>query len=103
LEAELASAEQAVEFARERWNNERQEATTALSLLDARISDLEAHLAHIEAAGHDGSCTTCERPLGGDFPRVQADLRGKLADARARRPALAARVQSLRGKPEALV
>ena len=76
---ELAAAlrvaeEQAAEEDRE-WQRHRQEAATKLETYRNRAQELKVQLQQLEDAGPDGTCPTCERPLGAEFDHVVAKLR----------------------------
>lgn len=56
------------------WLRDRQDAETKLLAYRERGGELQQSVTEIREAGPDGTCPTCERPLGQDFQRVLAEL-----------------------------
>lgn len=56
------------------WVRDLQDARTKLLALRDQYKDLQEQLDRITAAGQDGACPTCSRPLGADFEAVLAVL-----------------------------
>jgi exonuclease SbcC len=56
------------------WLRDRQDAETKLLSYRENADALQLQVREIRAAGPDGSCPTCERPLGKDFERVLGEL-----------------------------
>ena len=76
-----AAAEQAEEK-RTTWVRDLQDATTKRQALLDQYADLQEQLDRITAAGQDGACPTCSRPLGKDFEPVLAVLGRQLEEVK---------------------
>jgi exonuclease SbcC len=59
-----------LEARRTEWVRDRQEAETKLQALRAQWSDVRQQRDRLVAAGEEGQCPTCARPLGGHFRTV---------------------------------
>ncbi|MFN2400511.1 MAG: AAA family ATPase [Gemmatimonadaceae bacterium] len=59
-----------VELRRTEWVRDRQEAETKRDALRAQYADLRLQRDRLAAAGEDGDCPTCMRPLGQSFQQV---------------------------------
>ncbi len=74
LEAADASAEtQAAE-----WQRKKQEIATRLQAARDRARELKQKIRELRNAGPDGTCPTCERPLGAEFDHVLGRLDDEL-------------------------
>jgi exonuclease SbcC len=71
---ELAEVEAHAEARRTEWVRDQQEAATRLQALRTQYTELRAQRDRLVAAGADGECPTCARPLGGHFGSVMALL-----------------------------
>src|SRR6185437_10725512 len=58
------------EARRTEWVRDRQEAETKLQALRAQYTDVRQQRERLVAAGEEGQCPTCARPLGGHFRTV---------------------------------
>ena len=59
-----------LEARRTEWVRDRQEAETKRQALRDQYAELRQQRDRLEAAGEDGACPTCMRPLGGSFRSV---------------------------------
>ncbi len=87
---------------RTRWNQDEQEAKTKLDFYRDRYKELRDQRAAIEAAGADGICPFCHRPLGADFPKTLALLAAQMEEVEASGNYFKQRVGQLRTPPEDL-
>ncbi len=62
------------------WVRARSEAETKRQNLREQYRDLNAHRERIVAAGADGACPTCARPLGAEYEGVLATLARQLEE-----------------------
>lgn len=60
-----------------RWQRDAQDVESGLRILLRQAAELENQIEQLEAAGPDGVCPTCTRPLGAEFDRVLGLLRGQ--------------------------
>jgi DNA repair protein SbcC/Rad50 len=67
---ELEDAQGQLEARRTEWVRDRQEAETKLQSLRAQYADVRQQRDRLIAAGEEGQCPTCARPLGGHFRTV---------------------------------
>jgi exonuclease SbcC len=67
---ELEEAQGQLEARRTEWVRDRQEAETKLQALRAQYTDVRQQRDRLMAAGEEGQCPTCARPLGGHFRTV---------------------------------
>ena len=67
---ELEETQGELEAQRTEWVRDRQEAETKLQALRAQYSDVRQQRDRLVAAGEEGQCPTCARPLGGHFRTV---------------------------------
>jgi DNA repair protein SbcC/Rad50 len=67
---ELEEALGQLEARRTEWVRDRQEAETKLQALRAQYSDVRQQRDRLVAAGEEGQCPTCARPLGGHYRTV---------------------------------
>ncbi len=88
---------------RTRWKQDEQEAKTKLDFYRDRYKELREQRAAIEAAGPDGICPFCTRPLGDDFPRTVALLGAQMEEVEASGNYFRQRVEQLRQAPEEVV
>ncbi len=72
--AALDEAEQGVEQRHREWVGTRQDVRTKLDQYRDRARELKEQIAELREAGPDGTCPTCERPLGAEFENVVGRL-----------------------------
>ena len=77
---DLAEAETAAEQQRTDWVRDQQEVDTRLKQLRDQYRDTREQHEALVAAGPDGSCPTCGRPLGGELEGVLAELSRQMDD-----------------------
>jgi exonuclease SbcC len=66
----LEDAQGQLEARRTEWVRDRQEAETRLQALRAQFAELRQQRDRLVAAGAEGTCPTCARPLGGHYGTV---------------------------------
>ncbi len=71
---ELEDAQGELEARRTEWVRDRQEAETKLQALRTQFADLRQQRERLVAAGEEGACPTCARPLGGGHYQTVLDL-----------------------------
>jgi exonuclease SbcC len=84
-EAKRAAASALAAQAEERrivWVRDLQDAETKRQALRDQYRDLQEQLERITAAGQDGACPTCSRPLGKDFEAVLGVLSRQVEEVR---------------------
>lgn len=74
LRADAAEVEGDIEAETMDWLRRRQDAETHLESYRARARELRERMRELEAAGPDGSCPFCRRPLGERYEQVIAEL-----------------------------
>lgn len=74
LRADAAEVEGDIEAETTDWLRRRQDAETHLESYRARARELRERMRELEAAGPDGSCPFCRRPLGERYEQVIAEL-----------------------------
>ncbi|HEX7118004.1 MAG TPA: SMC family ATPase [Longimicrobiales bacterium] len=99
----LAAAEQAVETAHREWVQRREEARTKLDAYRDRARELKEQVRQLEEAGPDGTCPTCEQPLGAQFDAVVGRLRDEWESLVQDGKWLKMRVDQLDARPDDLV
>ena len=67
---ELEDAQGQLEARRTEWVRDRQEAETKLQTLRTQYTDVRQQRERLVAAGEEGQCPTCARPLGGHYRTV---------------------------------
>ncbi|HEX9167269.1 MAG TPA: SMC family ATPase, partial [Gemmatimonadales bacterium] len=80
LRRELAEAEAAAEQHRTDWVRDQQEVDTRLKQLRDQYRDTREQHEALVAAGPEGSCPTCGRPLGAELEGVLAELSRQMDD-----------------------
>ncbi|MBI3983292.1 MAG: SMC family ATPase [Gemmatimonadetes bacterium] len=78
--AALRAAEAEEERARTAWVRDRQDAETKRQALLDQYHDLQGHRARVTAAGPEGTCPTCLRPLGPEYQGVLDTLARQLEE-----------------------
>ncbi len=93
------------ESARERrsaWDRDLQDARTKREALRDQYRDLKEQLEKITAAGPEGACPTCERPLGKEYDNVTGILERQLQDVLFNGNYFKARIEQLAAEPPEL-
>ena len=98
----LAAAEQEVEAASRAWVQRREETKTKLDAYRDRARELKEQVQQLRAAGPDGICPTCERPLGDHFDTVVGRLEDEWDTLVQDGKWLRLRLDQLEAKPEEL-
>lgn len=99
----LAKADEEVDRQHRDWVERRQEATTKLQTYRDRAQELKEQITGLHAAGPDGICPTCQRPLGGHFDTVVGKLEDEWETLVQDGKWLKHRVDQLKEKPEELI
>lgn len=97
--ADLRAAEDALAAARTQWARDRQEAETRRDALRSQYADVKEQRDRIVAAGEDGTCPTCQRPLGTHFRAVLDMLDAQLDAVRVDGNYFKSRVEQLEKQP----
>lgn len=99
--AEAARDEVARKLAERRtaWTQDAQEATTKLEFYRDRYKEIREQMRAIEAAGPDGKCPFCHRPLGTDTEHTIGVLDAQLQEVEASGNYYRQRVAQLRSPP----
>ncbi len=100
--AEREAADREVQERHAAYVRERADADATRRSLLEQFRDLETHMARIEAAGPDGACPTCGRPLGAEFASVRDLLAQQLEDVRQNGQYYRAKLQQLQEEPAEL-
>jgi len=82
------------------WVRDLQDARTKLLALRDQYRDLQEQFERITAAGADGACPTCSRPLGKDFEAVRAVLGRQVEEVKFNGNFYRKRVAQLEAEPE---
>ncbi len=77
---ECSEMERQRDEARSNWQRDQQDVDARLRMLREQADDLKKQIKQIEAAGPDGVCPACQRPLGAEFDRVLGELREQFAE-----------------------
>ncbi len=97
---ELEEAEGRLEARRTEWVRDTQEADTKRQALRVQYAELKEQRERLVAAGEDGICPTCARPLGGHFRAVLDLLDGQLETVRVDGNYYRNRLEQLTDMPE---
>jgi DNA repair protein SbcC/Rad50 len=84
------------------WVRERQDAESKRQTLLEQYHDLEAQRERVLAAGPDGACPTCGRPLGGGFQGVLDLIASQLEEVRMNGQYFRSRLDQLHKPPPEL-
>ena len=98
--AELENAEGTLEARRTEWVRDRQEAETKRNALRAQYAELREQRERLVAAGEQGTCPTCARPLGDQFRAVLDELDGQIETVRVDGKYFNQRLEQLQEMPE---
>ncbi len=80
MDQRVAAVERAVEEERTAWVRDRQDAETKRLALREQYREVKEQRDLIVRLGPEGSCPTCKRPLGAEYPAVLALLDRQLED-----------------------
>jgi len=97
--AALQRAQEQEERTRTEWVRDKQDAETKRLALRDQYRDLQAHRDGILAAGPDGTCPTCARPLGEEYESVLATLARQLEEIELNGKYFKQRVEQLATEP----
>lgn len=97
---EARRIEREEEKARTAWIRDRQDAETKRQSLRDQYRELQQRQAGIVAAGRDGACPTCARPLGEEFDAVLASIGQQLEEIEIDGRYFAQRVKQLETEPQ---
>jgi DNA repair protein SbcC/Rad50 len=100
--AQLTAAEQTLAKLREEWAEQRQDVRTKLHQHLDRHDELKSQIAQLRAAGPDGTCPICTRPLGQEFDKVVGLLEEQFEEVTQNGKWLRKREAQLEKKPEDL-
>ena len=103
LEARRRAHEEAqgkLELRRTEWVRDRQEAETRRNALRTQYSDLRDQRDKLVALGDEGTCPTCQRPLGDHYRQVLDLLDGQLETVSADGSYFKSRLEQLEAMPE---
>ena len=98
--AELETAEGSLEARRTEWVRDRQEAETKRNTLRTQYAELREQRDRLVAAGEEGACPTCARPLGGHFRAVLDELDGQIETVRVDGQYFKQRLEQLQEMPD---
>jgi len=98
----LEAEEKALAERQAGWVREKQDAESKRQSLLDQYRDLEAQRERIVAAGPDGACPTCGRPLGSEFQTVLDLLGSQLEEVRMNGQYFRARLDQLQKPPAEL-
>jgi exonuclease SbcC len=103
LEARRRAHEEAqgkLELRRTEWVRDRQEAETRRNALRSQYADLRAQRDKLVALGDEGTCPTCQRPLGDHYRQVLDLLDNQLETVSADGSYFKSRLEQLEAMPE---
>jgi exonuclease SbcC len=100
---ELAETEGALEARRSEWTRDQQEAETRLEALRRDYAEFKAQHEQLTAAGPDGICPTCARPLGANFQGVMDMLAEKMDTVTVEGRYFRDRLEQLRKTPDDVI
>ena len=98
--SELEAAEGRLEARRTEWVRDRQEAETKRNTLRTQYTELREQRDLLVAAGEEGACPTCSRPLGGHFRVVLDELDGQIETVRVDGQYFRQRLEQLEEMPD---
>ena len=100
---ELAETEGALEARRSEWTRDQQEAETRREALRRDYAEFKAQHDQLTAAGPDGICPTCARPLGANFQGVMDMLAEKMETVTVEGRYFRDRLEQLRKAPDDVI
>ncbi|HEY5490432.1 MAG TPA: SMC family ATPase [Gemmatimonadaceae bacterium] len=92
-----------LELRRTEWVRDRQEAETRRNALRTQYQELREQRDKLQAAGADGACPTCSRPLGDHFHKVTEFLEGQIETVSADGLYFRQRLEQLDAMPDDIV
>jgi exonuclease SbcC len=101
--AALGEADRALEGKRSEWARDQQEAETKRDTLRKQYQELKVQHDQLAAAGPDGTCPTCTRPLRESYRSVMDFLAEQLETVRVEGRYFKDRLDQLRAPPDDLV
>ncbi len=101
-QARLEVIDESYRERRSAWDRDLQDAKTKRTTLRDQYKDLKEQLDQITAAGPDGTCPTCARPLGKEYDNVLGVLERQLQDVMFNGNYFKARVEQLSTEPPEL-
>lgn len=102
LERELAHHDEHLRERRSAWDRDLQDATTKRDALRDQYRDLREQVDRIQAAGAEGACPTCARPLKEEFQNVLGMLDRQLEEVKFNGSYYKARIDQLSHEPAEL-
>ena len=93
-------AESERDAAQAEWVAEKQDVGARIRLLLEQAEELKRQIAQLEAAGPDGICPTCRRPLGAEYGHVVEEVRGRYDEVVQDGVWLRSRGKQLESEPE---
>jgi exonuclease SbcC len=99
VQAVLLTATQEAEARRTAWVREKQDAETQRKTLLAQHEDLREQRRRLEAAGAEGDCPTCSRPLGQEYERVMGVLDRQMEEVEFQGKYYRQRIEQLQVEP----
>lgn len=100
--ARLETVDESYKERRSTWDRDLQDAKTKRAALRDQYKDLKEQLDRITAAGPEGACPTCARPLGKEYDNVLGVLDRQLQDVMFNGNYFKARVEQLTVEPPEL-
>jgi exonuclease SbcC len=100
LKQRLAAADAQLTELRNEWSAQRQDVRTKLQHHLERHDELKLQIDQLRAAGPDGTCPTCTRPLGREFERVMRLLEDQFEEVTQNGKWLRKRQTQLEQKPD---
>jgi exonuclease SbcC len=102
LRTRMESVDEAYKDRRSTWDRDLQDARTKREALRDQYRDLKEQLDRITAAGPDGACPTCARPLGAEYDKVIGVLDRQLEEVRFNGNYYKSRIDQLTAEPAEL-
>jgi len=99
VQAALLTTSQDAEARRTAWVREKQDAETQRKNLLAQYEDLREQRRRLEAAGAEGDCPTCSRPLGEGYERVMGVLDRQMEEVEFQGKYYRQRIEQLQAEP----
>lgn len=99
-QAAVVAADERLNERRTRWKQDEQEARTKLDFYRDRYKELREQRRAIEAAGPNGICPFCQRPLGDDVTHTFELLDAQMEETEASGNYYRQRVEQLKSTPE---
>jgi exonuclease SbcC len=99
----LAETEGMLEARRSEWTRDQQEAETRREALRRDYAEFKAQHDQLSAAGPEGTCPTCTRPLGANYQGVMDMLAEKMETVTVEGRYFRDRVEQLRKTPEDVI